>query len=197
MNTRQTLSERLIGQGWVAAAAMALMVALSLFDPLHDPLTQHMSEMVDGSWWSAAAIRVLPTLAGLSVLIFGLGCWGRRGFWTGLTSVLFGAAMISNGIIPTGSPWHGLYGLAVFSVLVPACFAAEFPLGGGSRWLSLAVAFAGLVYLWAMVLVGLEPPEYRGVTQRVFSLIAFGWFAIASRARIWNNGLFLPKSRIS
>ncbi|MEM1381904.1 MAG: DUF998 domain-containing protein [Pseudomonadota bacterium] len=197
MNKRQTLTERLIGQGWIAALAMTLMVVLSLFDPRHDPFTQHMSEIIDGSWWSAIAIRVLPTLAGLSIFIFGLGSWGKRGFWTGLTSVLFGAAMMSNGIIPTGSPWHGLYGLAVFSILVPACFAAEFPQGSGSRWLSLAVAFAGLVYLWGMALVGLDPPEYRGVTQRVFSLIAFGWFAFASRARIWNAGLFLPKSRIS
>ena len=197
MRKRQTLSERLIGQGWIAALAMALMVVLSLFDPLHDPLTQHMSEIIDGSRWSAIALRVFPSLAGVCFVILGWGCWGRGGFWTGLTSALFGAAMVSNGVIPTGSPWHGLYGLAVFSVLVPACFAAEFPVGGGLRWLSLGVAFAGLIYMWALVFVGLDPPEYRGVTQRVFSLIAFGWFAIAARVRIWNEGLFLPKSRIS
>ena len=179
-NTKMT--DRFIAQGWIAALAMVAIIAISVSDPLHDPLTQHMSELVAASPWSAIAIRVLPALAGASIAVFGFGCFGRGAFWSGLTSVLFGVAMVSNGLIPTGSPWHGLYGLAIFSVLVPACVAAEFSVTPMMRQLSLAVAFLGLVYMWALF-VQLDPSDYRGVTQRVFSAITFGWFALASRAR--------------
>lgn len=163
---------------------MIAMIAISLFDPLHDPFTQHMSELVAGSWWSAIAIRVLPTIAGASIVLFGLGCFSKSAYWSGLAAVLFGAAMVSNGVIPTGTPWHGLYGLAIFSILVPAFVAAEFPVTPTLRQVSLATAFLALIYMWALVFVGLDPPEYRGITQRVFSAIAFGWFALVSRARL-------------
>ncbi|MEM7701491.1 MAG: DUF998 domain-containing protein [Pseudomonadota bacterium] len=178
------MSARLIGQCWIAAAAMAVMIAISLFDPLHDPMTQHMSELVAGSWWSAIAIRVLPTITGASIVLFGLGCLGQRAIWSGLAALLFGAAMVSNGLIPTGTPWHGLYGMAVFSILVPAFVAAEFPVTPALRQLSLATAFLALIYMWAMLVVGIDPPEYRGLTQRAFSAVAFGWFLPIARARL-------------
>ncbi|MEM9502213.1 MAG: hypothetical protein AAF941_10270 [Pseudomonadota bacterium] len=180
----KTFSSRLIAQGWIAAAAMALMVVLSLFDPLHDSMTQHMSEIISGSWWSALAIRVLPGVMGVSIFLFGLGCFGRsRGWsWSGIASLLFGAAMVANGVFPAGNPLHGLYGLAVFSVLVPVFYAAEYPAKTAFKQVSLAVAFVSLLYMW-LLLVGLEPPEYRGMTQRVASLASFGWFALAAFAR--------------
>ncbi|MGB3470987.1 MAG: DUF998 domain-containing protein [Erythrobacter sp.] len=176
---KRTLSGRLIGQGWIAGAAMALMIGLSLLDPLHDPLTQHMSESIEGSWWLALAIRVLPGIMGVSIMLFGLGCIGRsRGWsWSGLAALLFGAAMLANGIFPAGNPLHGLYGLAIFSVLVPAFYVAEYRTSRSIKQLSLAASFIALLYMWVL-LVGLEPPEYRGVTQRIASLVSFGWFAV-------------------
>lgn len=160
---------------------MIAMIALSLFDPLHDPMTQHMSELVLGSPWAAIAIRILPSIMGISIMLFGLGCFGRaRGWsWAGLSAALFGAAMLANGIFPAGDPRHGLYGLAIFSVLVPVFFATEFPSSVSFRQISLAIAFVGLLYMWQL-LVGLEPPEYRGVTQRVSAFLSFGWFGLAA-----------------
>ena len=184
MKKSKTLAARFISQGWIAAAAMLSLIALSLFDPLHNPQTQHMSELISASWWSAIAIRVLPAIAGLSVAVFGLGCLAKGGVWSGLCALLFGAGMVSNGVVPMGSPLHGLYGAAVASILLPACFAAEFRLGPAMRQVSLAVAFIALAYLWALALVGLDPPEFRGLTQRAASFAAFGWFALAARASV-------------
>lgn len=183
MTKSTPFSTRLIGQVWIAGAAMVSMIAISLFDPLHNPMAQHMSELVVGSWWAALAVRVLPTIAGASIVFFGLGCLGKRAFWSGLAALLFGAAMVSNGVIPTGTPWHGLYGMAIFSILVPAFVAAEFPLSPVLRQLSLATAFLELIYMWALLIVGLDPPEFRGLTQRVFSAIAFGWFVPVARVK--------------
>jgi len=89
--------------------------------------------------------------------------------------------MVSNGLINMGSPWHGLMGLAIFSVLTPAFFLAEFPdwsTAPGFKPATLATALIGLAYMWTL-LVGLDPAELRGLTQRVSSLITFGWYGLA------------------
>jgi len=182
MNKRTPLSARLIRQSWIAALAMLAMIAISLIDPLHDPVTQHMSEIVAGSWWSAIAIRVLPAIAGVSVMAFGFGCFGRDAVWSGFTALLFGAAMLANGVFPTGDPRHGLYGLAIFSVLVPAFYASETNVSPALKHVSFAASFVALLYLWGL-LIGLDQPEYRGVTQRIASLVAFGWFLLPARGQ--------------
>ncbi|WP_176274145.1 DUF998 domain-containing protein [Altererythrobacter lutimaris] len=162
---------------------MAAMVVLSLFDPLHDPVRQHMSESIMASPWLALAVKILPSITGISIMVFGLGCFAlKRGWtWAGLAGLLFGAAMLANGIFPTGDPRHGLYGLAIFSVLLPAFFAAEFDCSQRLKQLSLAVAFINLLYMW-ILFTGLDPEAFRGLTQRIASLIMFGWFALLSRA---------------
>ena len=195
---KTTLSTRLVRQGWVAPAAMALLIAILFFDPLHDSIGQHMSESIAASWWSAIAIRVLPCIMGASLVLFGFGCMGRgRGWsWAGLSAILFGAAMISAGIVPMGSPWHGMYGLAVFSVLVPAFYVAEFPVSKAMRQVSLAASFLGLVYMWPLF-IGLDPPEYRGLTQRLSTLVSFGWVGLAAlsytKAEASRAALIRPK----
>ena len=182
MNNPKSTPDRLISQSWIAALAMITMITLSLFDPLHDPLTQHMSELASGSWWTSIAVRVLPGIMGLSIIAFGLGCLGRSAIWTGISSVLFGAAMLTNGIFPTGNPLHGLYGLAIFSVLVPVFYAAELNPPPALRQLCFAASFIALIYMWGL-LAGLEPSAIRGVTQRVASLVAFGWFLLPAFAQ--------------
>ena len=160
---------------------MALLITILLFDPLHDSIGQHMSESIAASWWSAIAIRILPCVMGFSIVLFGFGCMGKaRGWsWTGLAAIAFGAAMISAGIVPMGSPWHGTYGLAVFSIFVPAFFVAEFPVSKAMRHISLAASFLGLLYMWPLF-IGLDPPEYRGLTQRLSTVVSFGWFLFPS-----------------
>lgn len=182
MNTSKPTPDRLISQSWIAALAMLVMITLSLFDPLHDPLTQHMSELAMGSPWAAIAVRVLPAIMGLSIIAFAVGCFGRSAIWTGISGALFGAAMLTNGIFPTGNPLHGLYGMAIFSVLVPVFYASELNPPPALRQASFAASFLAVLYMWGLF-TGLEPEQYRGATQRLFSLLAFGWFLVPARAQ--------------
>jgi hypothetical protein len=64
-------------------------------------------------------------------------------------------------------------------VLVPACFAAEVGQSPKLLKLSLAGAVLTMVYFW-LQFSGLDPQEFKGVTQRIAVIIMFGWYAIAS-----------------
>jgi uncharacterized membrane protein YbjE (DUF340 family) len=69
----------------------------------------------------------------------------------------------------------------MFSVLTPLLFLVELGtqastrIGRVSRWTSLLA----MTYLWLMV-TGLDPLPYRGLTQRIALLPAFGWYAFAA-----------------
>ena len=65
-------------------------------------------------------------------------------------------------------------------VLVPAFFAAEIQQLGGSsriRQLSLLVTAVFMAYLWLM-LAGVDPLHFRGLTQRLITVVYFGWFSL-------------------
>ncbi|MDN3646305.1 DUF998 domain-containing protein [Pontixanthobacter aestiaquae] len=159
---------------------MTLLVVFSLFVPGHDPVSQHMSELVFGPAWAAWVDTALTVVAGISVCLFAVGAAYSRAWFTALNAFAFGAAMISSGIVPTGSPLHGLYGLALFSVLVPASFAAEALAPQNKSGLvlySLATSTFGLIYMWAL-LIGLDPEGLSGLTQRIATLVAFIWFGV-------------------
>ncbi|MEP3050820.1 MAG: DUF998 domain-containing protein [Erythrobacter sp.] len=162
---------------------MGLLVLLSSVDPALDPLTQHISEASRASGWLATADKVLPVIAGLSIVLFGFGCFFRlrHWWWTGTAGLLFDAAMIANGVFPAGDPRHGLYGLALFSVLVPACYGAEFSGPFSPRFVqfSLFCTGAGMAYMW-MLLIGLDRDAWRALTQRLASLLAFSWYAVTA-----------------
>lgn len=132
----------------------------------------------------ATFTRVVPAVVDLSVIAFGIGLVlvSRHAFaFTAATSCLFGAAMISNGIFVAGNPLHGLHRLAMFYVLVPACFAAEIPRGAEVRrvvTISFAADCIGLSHTWLQV-SNLDPNGHRGLTQRVFVLTLTGWYGYA------------------
>ena len=73
-----------------------------------------------------------------------------------------------------------MYGLAVLSVLLPVFYCLEFEVSPLFRQVSFAVSLIGLIYMW-FLLVGLDPTDYRGLTQRCYSALSFGWFFMAAR----------------
>ncbi|MEM0926447.1 MAG: DUF998 domain-containing protein, partial [Planctomycetota bacterium] len=95
---------------------------------------------------------------------------------------VFGISMISNGLYPMGSPMHGLYGIGLSLAIAP--FASIYEWKGTAmpkRYFGLSIA-AGIVislYYWSIV-IGLDPPDYRGLTQRTASLFIFGWIAYSA-----------------
>ncbi|MEM6492948.1 MAG: hypothetical protein AAF650_01085 [Pseudomonadota bacterium] len=189
-----SIAKFLITQSWIAPAAMGLIMVFSLFDPAHNAVGQHMSELILGSSFSQMVIRILPFLAGVSIIGFAVGVSLRGGWWSALISVFFGTAMVSAGIVPMGSVWHGMYGLAILSVLLPVFYCLEFEVSPAFRQLSFAISLLGLVYMW-FLLVGLDPSDYRGLTQRSHAALSFGWFILASRT--YKNALANKAALIS
>lgn len=180
------MTNRLIKAGAIAPVAMTIPMIVGLLVGQHNSIGQHMSELQLLGGWPLWSVQLSAFVAGVAVMLFALGCFMlKRGFsWTALVALAFGAGMASNGIFIIGSPWHGLYGMPIFSLLVPAFFVAEFqakfswkPLIG----LSLAASTLNLFYMW-FLFAGLDPEAYRGLTQRVATLIMFGWFALAAWA---------------
>lgn len=151
--------------------------------PGYDSIAQHISEVALLDHPLAWVQRIAAAVTGVSILLFGLGAllWTpRRLGFTAFAAWAFGASMLSNGVFVMGSPLHGLYGLGLFMVLVPACFAAELPDNGNravKTW-SLLVSTFSMIYMWLM-LSGFDPPGFRGITQRVATLVIFGWYSMA------------------
>ena len=182
------MRDLLIRAGWIATFAMMAPMAAGIIVADHNSITQHMSELQLLDGWVSCSVRIGAMVAGLAITLFSVGCLllsGRLAWsWTALVGLAFGVGMISNGVFIIGSPLHGLYGLPIFSILVPAFFVAEFPktrVLGGFVGLSLAASSLGLFYMW-ILLVGLDPDAYRGLTQRIATLISFGWFPLAAFA---------------
>ncbi len=168
-------------------AAMLVLMIWSLFVPGYSSTAQHLSELDLLHHPIAMAARIVSFIVGLPLVAFGVTLlFGKapRMVFTGATSLLLGASMISTGIFLMGSPLHGLYGVAIVLILVPACYAAELPRRNETRLdvtISLIVASANLAYVW-LLLNNLEPHAVRGLTQRISILITFGWYSYASTA---------------
>lgn len=165
--------------------AMIITMLAALFVPRYSSLTQHVSELGIISHPAASVMPVAAMLAGVSVVLFGIALWlhASKAFrFTAAAAVIFGVSYTSAGIWPTGTAMHGLYGLTMFYVLVPACFAAELPSSYRTRLavtVSLGAACLSLLYMWGL-LSGLEPRGLRGLTQRMAILVIFGWYPFAA-----------------
>lgn len=172
----------LFRQAIIAPAAMLLPIIAGFFADDYNPVSQHMSELELRGDLIAWAVRIGAITAGTSLSLFALGCLRLNAYFSSLTSLLFGIAMISNGVFIIGSPLHGMYGLALFLVLVPGFFLAELPDYSSKAWfrpVSLLFALISLVFMW-LLLVGLEPAEIRGLTQRLSVIFFFGWYGIVA-----------------
>jgi hypothetical protein len=171
----------------VPLAAMLTPILIAFTIPGYSSISQHISETALLHHPIAPIQRLCAILAGASIILFGAGTvwtFGARFLFTALASLIFGASLISDGVVVMGSPLHGLYGLAIFMSLVPAFFAAEArPVLRTSPLilLSMACAAFNLAYMWLM-LSGFDPAAYKGLTQRLATLVIFGWFSIAASA---------------
>ena len=92
------------------------------FVPGYSSLHQQQSELQLLEHPIALAMRVFPVLTGLSLLAFALALLrsSPRMPFTAASVVIVAVSMVANGVFVTGDPLHGLYGLTIFCVLVPA-----------------------------------------------------------------------------
>jgi hypothetical protein len=176
----------------VPLLAMLAPILIAFTLPGYSSLSQHISEVALIDHPIAAIQRSAAVAAGVSILLFGFGalCRSPKSLpYTGVAAAIFGISMISNGLFVMGSPLHGLYGLGLFMTLVPAFFAAEFrnAHGGDSTYkLSMAVAAFNMFYMWVM-LSGFDPQPFRGLTQRIATIVIFGWYSLAAYAMLYGQ----------
>lgn len=180
----------------VPLAAMLVPMLMAFALPGYSSISQHLSELEMLQHPIAAITRVASIVSGVSIVLFALGLVlhaPRRFGFTATCASLAGAAMISNGAFVMGNPLHGLYGLALFMALVPACFAAEQGPDPKLTRLSLAAAVVTMVYFW-LQFSGLDPHGFRGLTQRMAVVVMFGWYSVAAYV-LSRQGLASPSAR--
>lgn len=176
---------------------MLVPMFLAFFLPDYSSVSQHMSELELLDHPIAIITRIAVVVSGVSIVVFALGAVlsapQQFGF-TALTALLAGAATISNGVFPMGNPLHGLYALALFMVLVPACFAAE--LGHSKKIVnvSLAAAVLTMFYFW-LQFSGFDPHGFRGLTQRLAIIVMYGWFAVGGYGLLKHGTAVVDESR--
>ncbi len=143
----------------------------------------HASELAVNANAAAAAIfNTGAALTGVSLILLAAGLllhFGKQFMLTAVLTAVFGMTFVFGAVFPIGSPLHGLYGVGMCVMLIPFIFLYEQqgkferpPL----RVLSVIAGLLMFLYLWSMV-AGLDPVRYRGITQRLFAVVVFGWFA--------------------
>lgn len=168
---------------YLPIGAMFAVIAFGFTVPGYSSLSQHLSELGLMPGLPASTLTACIAVNGVAIIIFSLALlgWARRFALTALTSVLFGVAMLSNGVFTTGSPLHGMYSIGIFSILTPLLFLVELGADASRRiaWVARVTSLLGMLYLWLM-LSGLDPQPWRGLTQRIALLPAFGWYTFAA-----------------
>lgn len=151
--------------------------------PGYSALSQQASELTLLAGLPHVMLDVAAIGSGIAFMIFALGLWiesGRRIAFGALGWMLFGVAMVSNGLWAMGSPMHGLYGLGLVTLIAPGLAMIETQRLRDSQLaytVTVLVSIAGFVYLW-MNLTGSDPRHWKGLTQRIFSSINSLWPAV-------------------
>ncbi len=76
-----------------------------------------------------------------------------------------------------GSPMHGAYGIGFVTFIAPALCLVEVRRFRNSKllyWVTIIASFAGIFYFW-LIVFGLDPIQYQGITQRFFGTINALW----------------------
>lgn len=175
------MNRTLISAGYVPLPAWLILVTIAgLITPGYSPIESHASVMTLEKGASLWITNSAALITGAALIAFGAGVWfASQRFISGgaLCWIIFGDSMIANGIWPMGSPMHGLYAIGITNILGPALTTLETrneKLRERMMGITVFCSLAGVFYLW-LILVGLDPEGYTGLTQRIFGSINFLW----------------------
>lgn len=160
------------------------MIILSgLFAVNYSHWGQHASELgINPNRTAVVLFQAGIVLTSLSLFGLALGLllnFKKQFTLTAILTFAFGVTFIFGAIFPIGSPWHGFYGLGLFIMLLPFIFLYELKDLLPAKQIhpiSIIAGFLMFFYLWSMV-ARLDPMDYRGLTQRLFGMVVFGWFS--------------------
>lgn len=150
--------------------------------PDYNLIRQHASEITITEFENAKLIiNSGAILTGLSCILFAIGIMVnyKKYYFTSILLIIFGISMLSNGIYPMGTIMHGLYGIGLTLIITPfvACYELKNDISNKLFFtISLISGSVIFIYFWSM-LIGLDPADYRGLTQRMASVFIFGWIA--------------------
>jgi hypothetical protein len=176
MSTRILLAAGFIPLPWF----LLWSTIAGLLTPGYDALSQHASELTLQSGVARTLLNLAAIGSGSAFIVFAVGLWlesGRKLAIGAFCWLLFGIAMVSNGLWPMGSPQHGLYALGVANLIAPALSLLESPKLRDNKLafgVTALVSVCGVTYLW-LNLAGADPQNFRGLTQRIFSSINSLW----------------------
>ncbi|MFO7840557.1 MAG: DUF998 domain-containing protein [Fidelibacterota bacterium] len=146
-------------------------------------LGQHASELALNSNPAAVLIfNISAIVTGILLMVFAFGLlinFGKRFPVTAVLLTLFGLTFVFGGIFHIGSPWHGIYGLGMSMIITPFIFMYEskdFFTDKKVHYVTFVAGILIFLYLWS-VIAGFDPLTLRGLTQRLFALVVFGWIA--------------------
>lgn len=145
-------------------------------------IKQHGSEITITDFETAKAFVNSGAIAtGISciVLAIGVSLKFKKYYLSSILLAIFGISMITNGLYPMGSLMHGLYGIGLTYMILPFVACCELKGESVGKYffpVSLIVGCLVFVYFWSL-LIGLDPTNYRGLTQRIASVFIFGWIA--------------------
>ena len=156
------------------------VIIAGILVPNYDAVKQQASEITISNIESA--INIINTgalLTGLScfLLAFGIILKFKKFYISSILLTIFGFSMISNGIYPMGTIMHGFYGIGLTLMILPFIVCYELKNENISKLFFKITLISGFIiffYLWSQ-LVGLDPNNYKGLTQRIASVFIFGW----------------------
>ncbi|MEM0519389.1 DUF998 domain-containing protein [Aequorivita flava] len=150
--------------------------------PSYSMIKQQGSEITLTTY--KTAIFILESgalLSGLSGILLALGIMlkYKRFYLSSVILIVFSISMISNGLFPMGSPMHGFYGIGLSLMLLPfiSCYELKNEMVRKTFFkISIISGFVMFIYFWSTI-VGLDPQDYQGLTQRIAAIFMFGWIA--------------------
>lgn len=148
----------------------------------YDSIKQHASEITLTDFDTAKTfVNIGAILSGLSCIIMAIGIIlnFKKFYISSILLMIFGISMVSNGIYPMGTAMHGFYGIGLTIMILPFIACYELKTENIEKLffkISLISGFITFVYFWSM-LSGLDPFNYKGLTQRIASVFLFGWIA--------------------
>ncbi|WP_439183791.1 DUF998 domain-containing protein [Carboxylicivirga taeanensis] len=162
------------------------VIIASLFASNYSHIGQHASELAVNNEQTAVKIFTIGIFTtGLALIFYSLGLllkFKRQFLLTALLIGIFGLTFLFGACYKIGSPWHGLYGIGLSIMLLPLAFLYELRDKNRTKateTLSILATVVIFLYFWAMI-AGLDPMEKRGLTQRLFGIVVFGYIAFSA-----------------
>lgn len=189
----KSINRLLLSFGFLPAIWFLVLVTLGgSLAPRYSAIAQQASELTLTGGAPRITVDVAAIGVGIFLTIFSVGLWraSRKPIAFGaLAWILFGLSMASNGIWVMGNPMHGAYGLGLIVMIAPALSMVEVRnLAEDDRtyWITGVVSFIGVFYFWLNVL-GYDPVQYRGLTQRIYASVTLLWPAWAAYRLLYEN----------